>query len=82
MTPVRILIRHDHRGHAAKVLNASRATLNEIDAALSERGLGVGIRGAEHGDEKFRRRLIPIDYPSAEGCATMPRSWICATYLE
>jgi hypothetical protein len=50
------LIRHDHRGDAAKILHGPRVTLDEIDAALGEGRLGVGVVGrAEHGDEEFDR---------------------------
>ena len=48
------LIRHDHRGDAAKVLHGPRVTLDEIDAALRERRLGVGVvGGAQHRDEEL-----------------------------
>jgi hypothetical protein len=50
------LIRHDHGGDAAKVLHGARVTLDEVDAALGARGLGVGVvGGAEHGDKEFDR---------------------------
>jgi hypothetical protein len=50
------LIWHDHRGDTAKILHGPRVALDEIDAALGQRGLGVGVvGGAEHGDEEFDR---------------------------
>jgi len=50
------LVRHDHRGDPSEILHGPRVTLNEVDAALGEGGLGAGVgRGAEDRDQELHR---------------------------